>query len=117
MPGSATALRGNNIFMQSLYVALVAVPATVTASDTVNSTLTVNGVQVGDLVIANLQSTTAGLFIAGAFVSANNTITIQWGNVTVADITATAAQPVQFAILRPENVAESGQTALPSTVF
>lgn len=117
MPGSATALRGNNLFSQTIYLASVAVPATVTASTTTNSTLTVSGIRIGDVLEWNQQSTVTGLAVSAMYVSAKDVITIQWANLTVADITSTAAQPFLLNVTRTENVADGGVASLPSTIF
>lgn len=117
MPGSSTVLRGNNLFYQTLYIAAVAVPATVTLSTTTNNTLALPGVRIGDFVDWNQQSTVTGLSVSGMWVSAKDVITIQWTNATTANIVGTAAQPFLIQITRPENAVDGGIAILPKAII
>lgn len=71
---------------------------TITTADT---TVTVPGVLVGDLVFVNKPSTSVGLGIANARVSAANTIIITTINPTVSGINP-AAETYDLIIMRPE---------------
>lgn len=58
-------------------------PSNVGANSGANDTLTVAGLSTQDAVYVHATSAlTAGLSIANAFVSAKNTLTIQWANAT-----------------------------------
>ena len=67
MPGGSTAQRGNELFAQVLYLPLVTVP-NLPANVTVTQTFTVNGVQIGDLISWNQQSTVSGISVENVFV-------------------------------------------------
>lgn len=115
MPGSATALRGNLLLAQVLYLPLVTVPnlaANVTATQTVN----VTGVLIGDVISWNQLSTVAGISVENIFVSATGVLTFLWSNTTVAAINGTPPQPFQVIVFRPENVPVQGLIGLPSAV-
>jgi hypothetical protein len=117
MPGSSTVLRGNNLFSQTLYIAAVAVPATVAASTTTNNTLALSGVRIGDILDWNQQSTVAGLSVAAMYASAKDVVTIQWNNSTATPISGTAAQPFLIQITRPENAVDGGIAILPKAII
>jgi hypothetical protein len=72
--------------------------ASVGANTTVERTFTVPGLRVGDFVMVNKPSHQAGLFIANARVSANDTLAIQFGNNTGAGITPTVETYLVYAL-------------------
>lgn len=76
-------------------------PASVAAATTAEQTLTLPGVKVGDVVFVNKPSATAGLGIAGARVTAADTVGITFINATASPINA-AAETYTFLTLRPE---------------
>ena len=114
MPGSSNVVRGNLQFSQVLYLPLVTVP-NLAANVTATQTVTVNGVQVGDFVFVNQQSTVAGISVENVFVSAANTVTMLWSNTTIAAVNGTAPQPFLIKVERPENMT-GGLVSLPSAV-
>jgi hypothetical protein len=63
-------------------------PASVATVTTAEQTFTVPGARVGDLVFVNKPTLTAGLGIAGARVSNNNTVAITFVNPTAGGIDA-----------------------------
>lgn len=65
-------------------------PASVGANTTAIQTFTVNGLQVGDSVDINKPSHQTGLSIGNVYVSAANTLQIQYVNTTAGAITPTA---------------------------
>lgn len=109
MPGSADIPSGNiaNIFL--LQSALTpTIVNTVTAPE---QTFTVNGLLVGDLVFVNKPSAQAGLGIAGARVTAANTLGITFVNPTAGNITPTAETYI-ILVMRRENQGYNLPTAI-----
>lgn len=98
MPGSADIALGNigNAFL--LQAALTpSQVATITAPE---QTFTVNGLIVGDFVQVMKPSAQAGLGIAGARVTAANTLGITYVNPTAGNITPTAETYVILVVRR-----------------
>lgn len=112
MPAGTRAQLGNELFAQAIYVAAVTYP-TLGASASGSNTLTVQGVQVGDIISANLQAPPAHLLLGNLYVSAANTITILWSTDSTGISTGTVA--VVFEITRAEN-AILGLTFLPTSI-
>lgn len=80
-------------------------PAEVAATITAEQTFTVTGLKVGDNVIVNPPSITAGAGLAGARVSAANTLAITFVNANAAAKTPPAGT-YTIVVFRPErNVA------------
>jgi len=67
-------------------------PASVAANTTAVQTFTVNGLAVGDSIDVNKPSHQAGLSIGNVFVSAANTLQIQYVNTTAGAITPASEQ-------------------------
>lgn len=67
-------------------------PASVAANTTAVQTFTVNGLAVGDSIDVNKPSHQAGLSIGNVFVSAANTLQIQFVNTTGSPITPASEQ-------------------------
>ncbi|OLC15991.1 MAG: hypothetical protein AUH29_06340 [Candidatus Rokubacteria bacterium 13_1_40CM_69_27] len=75
-------------------------PAAVAANTTAEQTFTVTGVAVGEVVLEAVKPTVqAGLGIAGARVTATNTIGILFMNDTAGSITPTASEAYKFVVL------------------
>lgn len=109
MPGTSDVPLGNvsNVFF--LQAALTpTIVNTVTAPE---QTFTVNGLLTTDLVIVNKPSAQAGLGIAGARVTAANTLGITYVNPTAGNITPTAETYLIF-VIRRENPSGSLPTAI-----
>jgi hypothetical protein len=86
---STTLARGNSL--QTFYVAPSLTPAAVSAAITAAQTFTVPGLLTTDHVFVSCQAgQTAGIFIADARCSADNTLSVQFGNVTAGSLTPTA---------------------------
>jgi hypothetical protein len=114
MPGSSSILRGNALFLQCLY--LTVTPPTVTTAVITPQNVTVPGLVPGDIITVNMTSSTSTLIsIAGAYVSANNVLTLSWTS-EGATVTGAAAQTLLIGVLRPENVADGGVTLLPNAI-
>jgi hypothetical protein len=101
MPGPASIPRGNVSLIMVLNVTLS--PAQVTNGTSAEQTFTVPGLLVEDVVTVNKPTTQAGLVIGGARVSANNTLAINFGNITGSPITPTASESYSVSVCRYEN--------------
>lgn len=87
-------------------VGVVFDPASVAANTTAAQTVTVKGVLPGDMVTVNKPTTTAGLGLAGARVSAADTVSITFSNSTASPIDA-ASETYVFLIFRPDGALPS----------
>jgi hypothetical protein len=65
-------------------------PAATAAVSVVEQTFTIAGVNVGDTVVVSAPGVTAGVGIAGARVTAANTVGISFANTTAGSLTAPA---------------------------
>lgn len=113
MPTGTRAQLGNEIFAQVCYLPAVTYPTLATNASGAN-TVTIAGLQVGDVVGWNMQSPPAHLVLDNVFVSAVNTLTILWSTDVTGISTGTVA--VVFEVARPEN-ASMGLAALPPNVL
>lgn len=76
-------------------------PAQVAINTTAEQTFTVNGLEVGDVVITvNKPTSQAGLGIVNYRVSAANTLAITFANVTGAAITPTASEVYKVVVAK-----------------
>lgn len=106
MPGASTIALGNIAGNWALYASLLP-PATVITNSSSTSTYTINGLLIGDCIDLYPQSTlatsTTYLTIGGCWVSANNTLSIQWVNSTSASSSdSPTAIPFIVQVSRPE---------------
>lgn len=87
---STTIARGNAI--STFYIQPSLTPAAVAANITAAQTFTIAGLETTDHVtaVSCAVAQTAGLFIADARVSAANTLSVQFGNLTAGSLTPTA---------------------------
>lgn len=111
MPGSSDIARGNltNTFLLQITNSFSSVAANTTAQQTV----TVNGLLPGDQISAVSKATfQAGLIVAGADVSAANTLRVTFGNFTGGGIVPTAGDSYVIEVNRPSNAYQ----ALPSAI-
>jgi hypothetical protein len=117
MPGSSTVQRGNEIFSQLLNLQITP-PASIGTGVVTSQTLTVNGVQPGDLLSWNIIATANNLVsIANMYVSAVNTVVIGW-TTEGATIASLGVQQVLVEVSRPENASVLPNLgALPTAVF
>jgi len=82
MPGGSTPELGNTSFSQVI-LASITPAATVTTNTSTTSTYTIQGLQLGQLVVLAPQSAVQALLtIGGVWVSAANTLSVQWINST-----------------------------------
>ena len=82
--------RGNGKNINSYGITLS--PTSVAPNTSAEQTFTFAGLDVTDWVGVNKPTTQAGLIIGGSRVSAANTLAINFGNLTAATITPTAAE-------------------------
>jgi len=111
MPGQADAVIGNLQFLLLIQATLS--PAQVNTITAPEQTFTVPGLLVGDFVYVIKPTAQAGLGIAGARVSAANTLGITFVNPTAGNITPTAGEVYTIIVARRENPG----VALPTGVF
>ena len=115
MPGGSANATGNEQFDMLIYLVTVTVP-NVNTQVSANQTVTVNGVQTGDYISWNAQTTgTSGLFVTNVYVSAANTLTFTWFNGTTGNLTSNAAQAFVLEVVRGTNAA-LGLAALGSAI-
>ncbi len=100
MPGSSDIAIGNISYIFLLQAALT--PAQVLTVTAPEQTFTVSGLLVGDFVQVMKPSAQAGLGIAGARVTAVDTLGITYVNPTAGNITPTAETDV-ILVVRREN--------------
>ena len=112
MPGASLIANGNQLFAMQLYLPSVAVP-NVNANVTATQTVTVNGVQSGDLIGWNQIGTISGLAVDNVYVSAANTLTFYWSNTTTSNITGSVNQAFLITVERSAIV---GLANLPSAI-
>lgn len=114
MPGSTTIQRGNELLDMLVYSAAVAFP-TLAANASSTTAVTVQGAAVGDLVSWNMQAPAAHLTIDNVYVSAPNTLQVQWGTDGTGVTGATVN--VLWSFCRGENVSLGGIASLPNGVY
>lgn len=104
-------LRDGNIERMGL-VRVTFNAASVAANTTAEQAVTVAGIKLGDYVDINKESFNAGLAVVDARVSADNTITLTYANLTASGIDA-AAQTLLILWMRSD---ESDPAVLPGSV-
>jgi hypothetical protein len=114
MPGGSTVQRGNEILDQMTYLATVTFP-TLAANASATTAVTMSGAAVGDLISWNMQAPPAHLTIDNVYVSAVNTLQVQWG--TDATGITGATVPVLWSACRAENVSLGGLASLPNGIY
>jgi hypothetical protein len=110
MPGQSDIAVGNAQLLMLLQAALT--PSIVNTITAPEQTFTVRGLLVGDIVFVNKPSAQAGLGIAGARVTAADTLGITFVNPTAGNITPTAETYIILVIRR-----ENPGVALPIGLF
>jgi hypothetical protein len=116
MPGGSFSLIGNCLFQQALY-ASIKPAASVTNASSTTSTYTIKGLLPGDLIDLYPQAAlTTTLSIGAIWVSAADTLSIQWINSTSGTSTGSPTA-INFAIcvVRPEAIA-GGVTTYPQAL-
>jgi hypothetical protein len=119
MPGGSFSLIGNNLFQQTLYASIK--PATSVSTDSsTTSTYTIQGLLPGDLIDlypqSSLATSTTYLTVGAVWVSAPNTLSIQWVNSTSATSSSTpTAVNTAIGVCRPEAIA-GGVTTYPQAL-
>lgn len=113
MPGPTTVVRGN-VALEMVLLLTLSTPS-VGGNTSVVQTYTVNGLQLNDFVEINQQSHIVGLTIANCWVSAANTLSIQFANVTASTIGVQTGVQYIVNVDRIEN-ASLGQSAYPNQI-
>jgi hypothetical protein len=113
---SATLATGNGRFDTCIQVPITP-PISLAAGATVTSTYTIQGLQVGDVVTECFQAAQpVSTVTLSIWVSANNTLSVQWYNGTAG---ASSGSPIPivalFEVFRPEVQPAVGN--LPSSIF
>ena len=105
MSGGTLPLIGNNALCQSLYASLTPA-ATVTTDSSTTSTYTIHGLQVGDAVDIFPQGAGQALLTIGSvWVSAADTLSVQWVNSTGSSSSGTpAAIGCIIVVIRCSNI-------------
>ena len=113
MPGGSAVAQGNEFFNEMIYIT-VTPTATITTAVVTQQNVTVNGLVVGDVVSWNMLTFTSTLLtVANMYVSAANTLTINWTS-EGATISGAAAQNFLLEVCRPNIVP---YTALPNGIY
>lgn len=114
MSGSASIARGN-LSLDTLIQASITPAATVTTGASITSTYPIPGLQVNDSIgLTFLGAITAYLSVGAAWVSAANTLSIQWVNSFSASSSGSpAAIPTIISVSRCEN---PGLSAIPTVL-
>ncbi len=102
MPGASDVPLGNVANILLLQAALT--PAEVAAATTAQQTFTVNGLLTTDVVLVQKPTSQAGIGLAGARVTAANTLGITFVNATAATATTpTAGEVYIITVIRRES--------------
>jgi hypothetical protein len=113
MPGPTSIVRGN-VSLEMVMLLTLNTPS-VGANTSVVQTYTVNGLLPNDFVEINQQSHIVGLTIANCWVSAVNTLSIQFANVTGATIGVQTGVQYIVNVDRIEN-SSLGSSAFPNQI-
>jgi hypothetical protein len=114
MPGAADISRGNVGLQTVLQESLT--PPNVAANATVLQTYTINGVLVNDMLEFNQLSHVAGLLVGNMWVSAANTISVQFVNTTTSPINSTPAQSFLIMVTRGNPILAAGGYSFPTAI-
>jgi hypothetical protein len=115
MPGASTLQRGNLIFDGAI-AASITPPATITTGTQTETTSTVVGLNVGDIVSWNQTSFNNALIsVTNMYVSAANTLRSRWST-EGATQSSSAAETFLLEICRPENYSLNGLASLPTQI-
>ena len=98
MPGGTSPTLGNVAFSQAIYASILPA-ASVTAATSTTSTYTILGLFIGDMIDLYPQAAVQALLSVGAvWVSALNTLSIQWINASSSNSSASPTA-ITFALL------------------
>lgn len=97
-------LRAQGNIARMFAVSVTFNPAAVATITTAEQTTTINGLRVGDFVICQKPTNTAGVGVVNARVSAADTLALTFVNPTAGSVDA-ASETWQFLVFRPEAVA------------
>lgn len=116
MPGGTLPALGNLQMVQAIQASITPAATVLTVAST-TSTYTIPGLVVGDAIHLNPQAALpATLAIGGVWVSAADTLSIQWTNPSAGSSTGSpTAITCVVLVLRPSNVA-SGISSYPTVI-
>ena len=101
MPGGSYSPQGNVLFQSAIFASLTP-PATVTTNSSSTSTYTINGLAVNDMIDlypqVTLATSTTYLTIGSVWVSAANTLSVQWVNSTSSS-SSSSPSAINFQII------------------
>lgn len=106
--------RGNQSVDTLFYTPAVTFPTLATNASSTTA-VTIPGVVVGDFISWNMQAPPAHLTIDNVYVSAANTVQVQWGTDATGITGATVA--VSWELCRAPNVALGGLSSLPNGIY
>jgi hypothetical protein len=113
MPAGSTISRGN-LIIDTMIAVTITPPATITSGTQTQTTTTVPGLLVGDLISWNQTSFTNALVsVTNMYVSAPNTLTSSWSTEGTSQ-TGVANQTFLIEVCRYEN---NGATVLPNGIY
>jgi hypothetical protein len=91
-------------------------PPNVGANNTAVQTYTINGLLLLDVVEINQLSHVAGLSVGNAWVSAANTLSVQFVNSTASPINSTPAQNFMLVVTRGNPILSAGGYSFPTAI-
>ena len=113
MPVSSTIPRGNEQFDTVLYLPTVTIP-NCNANTATNQTVTVLGVQLGDMISWNqISGFVTALLVDNIYVSSANTLTFTWTNNTVGNLTGNGTAAFLIGVVRCDVIP---YTSLPQAI-
>lgn len=116
MPGAQTLQRGNLIF-DLVIQATITPPATITTATQTETTTTVAGLNVGDVVDWNQTSFNNALIsVTNMYVSAANTLRSRW-TTEGGTQSSSPAETFILEVCRPENYSLNGLASLPNGIY
>lgn len=114
MPGPSDRPMGNAALIMCLQETFT--PPNVNANTTAVQTYTITGLVVNDIIDLNQLSHVVGLSVGNVWVSAANTLSVQFVNSTTSNITGTAAQNYLISVIRGNPTLSGSGYSLPTTI-
>ena len=114
MPSASEISRGNQSIDTLFYTPAVTFP-TLAANASSTTAITVPGILVGDFISWNMQAPPAHLTIDNVYVSAPNTLQVQWG--TDATGVTGATVNVLWELCRAPQAGYGGLASLPNGIY
>lgn len=114
MPGPSDRPMGNAALIMCLQESLT--PPNVNANMTAVQTYTINGLLLNDVIDLNQLSHVVGLSVGNVWVSAANTLSVQFVNSTGSPINSTPAQSYVLTVIRGNPTLSGSGYALPTAI-